>query len=77
MSVTPPKSKDVLITTAGRLAKAAPNSWTDFIEALNHYARERTDACVQAPSDKVQIAQGMARQVNELLTLLTDAAKQK
>lgn len=72
-----PKPKDVLAVKAVQLAKAAPNSWLEFMDALNVYARERVDACVQAPSDKVLLAQGMARQVNELLALMTEAVKQK
>lgn len=77
MSVVPPKPKDVLILKAAHLSKAAPNSWGEFIEAFTAYARERVDLCIQAPADKVLLAQGMARQVNELLALMVDASKQK
>lgn len=77
MGVIPPKPKDILLSKAAHLSKAAPNSWKEFVDALGVYARERVDGCIQAPSDKVLIAQGMARQINELLTLMVDASKQK
>lgn len=77
MSVTPPKTKDVLASAAARLSRAAPNQWAETIAALEKYVRERELACVQAPADRVLIAQGMARQCQELLTLFTDEAKQK
>lgn len=77
MSPTPPKPKDNLLLAAARLSKAAPNTWPDFIAAFEEFARDRESACVQAPSDRVLLAQGMARQCIELLTLLKDAAKQK
>jgi hypothetical protein len=51
--------------------------WSEFLEAFEAVTRDRESACVQAPSDRVLIAQGMARQCIELLTLLKDAAKQK
>lgn len=77
MSITPPKPKDNLALAAARLSKAAPNTWGEFTEALVAFARERSDACVLAQADKVLLAQGMARQCNELLALFTDAAKLK
>jgi hypothetical protein len=77
VSVTPPKPKDTLAIAAARLSKAAPNTWPDFVAALEAYAREAELACVRAPADGVLIAQGKARERHDLLTLLTDAAKQK
>lgn len=77
MTVTPPKPKDVLATAAARLSKAAPNGWKEFMDAYAALARERTDACVSAPADKVLNAQGRAQQLLELQDLLIDAAKQK
>lgn len=77
MTVTPAKPKDHLTAAAARLSKAAPNAWVEFVEAFAQFTRDRCDACVQAPADKVLLAQGMARQLVELQTLLNDAAKQK
>lgn len=77
MTITPPKPKDNLMSVAARLSRAAPNTWPELIEAFEVFTRDRESACVQAPSDKVLLAQGMARQCIELLTLLKDAAKQK
>ena len=77
MSITPPKPKDVLELVAARLSKAAPNTWVEFMPALEEYTREIELACVRAPADGVLIAQGRARQLQELLTLFKNAAKQK
>ena len=74
---TPPKAKDTLVAVAGRLARAAPNTWIEFIDAFSAYHRERESVCVHAPSDRVLVAQGGARQCQELLSLFTDAVKQK
>lgn len=73
MSVTPPKPKDELAIVAARLSRTAPNTWDDFIKAFEAYARERKDACVQAPADKVLVAQGRAQQCVELSSLFTNA----
>jgi len=77
MSPTPPKPKDVLEKAAGELARTAPNRWSEFVAAFEAYAADRRDACVQAPADKVLLAQGMARQCIELRSLLIDASKPK
>lgn len=77
MSITPPKPKDVLATAAARLSRAAPNTWAEFMSAMDEYARERELACIHAPADKVLITQGKAQQSRELFSLLIDAAKQK
>lgn len=73
----PPKPKDNLQVAAARLSRAAPNMWIEFMVELAAYARDRESACVQAPADRVLLAQGGARQCNELFTLFTEAAKIK
>jgi len=77
VTVTPPRPKDNLATEAARLSRAAPNAWAPFVTAFEEFARDREIACVHAPADRVLLAQGMARQCIELLTLLNDASKQK
>ncbi len=77
MSITPPKPKDRLTLAAARLSKAAPNTWVEFMSEFGEYLREKELACVQAPADRVLNAQGRAQQLQELCTLLLDAAKQK
>ncbi len=77
MSTTPPKPKDNLQVAAARLSRAAPNMWAEFLVEMEAYARSRESACVQAPADRVLLAQGGARQVNELLALFHEAAKIK
>jgi len=77
VSTTPPKPKDKLALAAARLSKAAPNAWVEFMSDFGEYVRDRELACVQAPSDRVLNAQGRAQQLQELCSLLLDAAKQK
>ena len=84
MTVTPPKPHDELALVAARLSRAAPNSWDDFVRAFEAYAEVRRDACIQAPADRVLIAQGKAQQCVELSSLFSkaivtanEAAKQK
>lgn len=73
MSVTPPKPKDELATAAAYLSRAAPNKWVDFVKAFEAYAAERKDSCVQAPADRVLLAQGRAQQCVELSSLFMNA----
>ncbi len=77
MSITPPKSHDVLVEVAARLSRAAPNTWTEFTAAFAAYTDDRKDGCVQAPADRILITQGKAQQCVELLSLLKQAIKQK
>ena len=75
MSVTPPKPHDELALAAARLSRAAPNSWDDFVKAFEAFTGTRKDACIQAPADKVLLAQGRAQQCVELSSLFTNAIK--
>jgi hypothetical protein len=77
VSITPPKTHDVLMTAAAQLAKAAPNSWNEFAAALAAYTQDRKDLCIQAPADKVLLAQGRAQQCVELSSLLKHATQPK
>jgi hypothetical protein len=83
VSITPPKPKDELALAAAHLSRAAPNSWSDFVKAFEALTVERKDNCVQAPADRVLLAQGRAQQCVELSSLFTNAiataneAKQK
>lgn len=73
MTVTPPKPHDELALVAARLSRAAPNTWDEFIKAFEVYATVRKDSCVQAPADKVLLAQGRAQQCVELSSLFRNA----
>jgi hypothetical protein len=73
VSITPPKPHDELSAVAARLSRAAPNTWDEFIKAFEAYAAVRRDACVQAPADRVLIAQGRAQQCVELSSLFMNA----
>ena len=73
MSVTPPKPHDELALVAARLSRAAPNTWDEFMKAFEDYTAVRRDACIQAPADRVLLAQGRAQQCVELSSLFSKA----
>lgn len=68
-----------LTPAAARLARAAPNEWKTFLEAIHNYAEARIVECVQSPSDTLHIAQGRAQNAlhlwQTLASSLADADK--
>lgn len=77
MSTTPFKPNDMLTIEANRVSRSAPTVWAEFMKAMVEYARQQELACIQAPADQVLLAQGKARQCQELLTLFTAQPKQR
>lgn len=73
MSVTPLREQDKLSVAVSRLQRANPNGWKDFMEAFEGVATAKTKECVQAPGDKVILAQGRAQQCADLLDLFANA----
>jgi hypothetical protein len=63
---------DNLTERAAYLRNAAPVQYNEFVQALEHYAREAAERCVLADGE-VQVMQGQARQCKELLRILRDA----
>jgi hypothetical protein len=72
---TPHNLRNALQFKAADLARSAGPDWPPFLEAFKSFAHEQTLACVGAPADQVQVAQGRARLCNELATLFADAVK--
>ena len=73
MSITPLKPRDELALVAARLSRAAPSTWDEFIKIFEAYTADRKDSCVQAPADKILLAQGRAQQCVELSSLFKNA----
>jgi hypothetical protein len=66
---------DGLSLRADELARLDPTRWNAFLAELRQYSAFQTTACVNAPPDGVQVAQGAARQCATLLELLENAVK--
>lgn len=63
---TPLRPVDKVMFAAANLKAAAPNRFSDFLEALAEFVAQRNAECVQAPADGVLKAQGRALQLQEL-----------
>jgi hypothetical protein len=57
---------------AAVLARAAPSQWSDFLAALKEYSDSITGHCIEAPTDKLQVAQGRAQMAREILRILRE-----
>ncbi|HLL28974.1 MAG TPA: hypothetical protein VKT73_15160 [Xanthobacteraceae bacterium] len=64
-----------LILASAELARAAPESWNKFLVAFVEHVDDLKNQCVDAPPDAVHVAQGMAKEGNELARLFGDAVK--
>jgi len=64
-----------LIERSAALARTSPNSWAEFIEALEAYSNEQRNILVQSPLDVLQVTQGRAQAVSQLLELLRDCVR--
>lgn len=73
MSIAPLRELDKLTMAAARLQRANPNGWKDFMDAFEGVAAAKTKECVQAPPDKVIVAQGRAQQCADLLDLFANS----
>ncbi len=67
---TPLRPIDSVMFAAANLKAAAPNRFTDFMEALHAFVAQRNAECVQAPADGVLKAQGKALQLQEIESTL-------
>jgi len=65
--------KPDLVMASDRLARTAGPVWEDFLKAFAAYSANRVKECVQAPVDKVMVAQGRAQETAALFELFTTA----
>lgn len=70
---TPIREKDAVAVAAAKLKRTAGPLWEEFEKAFNVYAATVKDTAIQAPADKVMVAQGRAQQCVELSTLFSEA----
>lgn len=70
MSVTPPRAADNASICLARLKAQAPETFRELIGNFSRMRDEATIACVMASLDKVQVMQGKAQQLADLVTLL-------
>lgn len=68
-----PSADEVLTFKAASLARAAPNSWREFLDAFAIYVNASQKECVEAPLAVLPVAQGRARQCLKLASLFADA----
>lgn len=66
------RPKDDLTTKAAQLARAAPNEWRGFLEALAGYNDFMRASLVQSPLAELQINQGKAQAIDALTKHLRD-----
>ena len=72
---SPIQPKDQLSIAAAHIARAAPKSWDELVEAINVMAEKAMVDCMNAPGDRVSVAQGRAQVWVELFDLFGDAIK--
>lgn len=59
-----------LILASAQLARSAPKSWQQFLDALSAYSSQQTTNCIQSPLENLPVAQGRAQNAAHLLGLL-------
>ena len=67
--------EQVLIVAAARLARAAPDSWDEFVKAHHAFAWDLAQKVVMSPPDALVVNQGRAQGVAGVGRLLTDCAR--
>lgn len=70
MSVTPLRARDNAVIVLARLKAASPASFAELITHIRAMHSGAVNDCVQAPLDKVQVMQGKAQQLTDLVALL-------
>jgi hypothetical protein len=70
MSVTPPRPGDNAAIALARLKASSPQTFAEVLTQFRAMKDAACTACVHATLDKVQIMQGKAQQLAELVTLL-------
>lgn len=73
---TPLRPVDKVMFAAANLKAAAPNRFTEFMEALHELVAQRNAECVQAPADGVLKAQGRALQLQEVESTLKTCSEE-
>lgn len=61
-----------LILKAAQVARSAPESWRQFLEALQSYSSQQITHCIQSSLEELPRAQGRAQATAHLYGLLAD-----
>jgi hypothetical protein len=72
---SPIQPKDQLSIAAAHLARSAPKFWEEMIGAISVMAEKAMVDCMNAPGDRVSVAQGRAQVWVEIFDLFGDAIK--
>lgn len=64
-----------LILAAAKLARSAPETWEEFLGALQNYTEAQISNCISSPLEELQRAQGRAQNASALLRLIREALK--
>ena len=73
------RGEDALAVAAAKLKRQLPSVWEEFEKAFEAVGAAARDVAIQAPADKVMVAQGRAQQCvafSELFTKATTIADQ-
>lgn len=73
---TPLRPVDKVTFAAANLKAAAPNRFSEFMEALHELVAQRNAECVQAPPDGVLRAQGRALQLQDIESTLKTCSEE-
>jgi hypothetical protein len=66
-------AEHILLQAVVTLKSSDPVAWANFMTALEARAVELRDQCVAAPKDILEITQGRAQAMRDLVKLLKDA----
>jgi hypothetical protein len=68
MTPTKPDTTDeALAVASARLARTAPEAWSDFLKAFERYSDQAAKNCVQSPPEVILVAQGRAQSCASIL----------
>ena len=64
-----------LILAAAKLARSAPETWTEFLGAFDAYTNLQISNCISSPIEALAQNQGRAQSMVALRTILRDCLK--
>ena len=69
------KSDEALIYASADLSRISPENWRRFLEALAFRSENMRKLLVNSPTDTLQVQQGHAREISQLLDLLQNCVQ--
>lgn len=61
MQAKPDTTDEALAIASARLARLAPDAWSDFLKAFENYSDRSKTNCIQSPPEQILVAQGRAQ----------------